>query len=141
MKFIISCIAFSLLPFSSFAGEFDPSAPSVDKNLNSESYESGIIPASKGPGDLGAKFRDGNIGLSDLVPILLYWTKWMLQILGSIAVLMVIIAGGQYMYGGASDDKEMGKKTFLNACLGVVVALLSWIVVDIIQKIITSGIT
>ena len=139
MKYLLSilgCITFS---YNIIYAQKTPSDYSGE--VIKENYQRGVIPASHAPGDLEAKFRDGDIGLSDLVPIILYWIKWMLEILGSIAVLMVIIAGGQYMYGGASDDKEMGKKTFLNACLGVIVALLSWFIVDVVQKIITSGIS
>lgn len=58
-----------------------------------------------------------------------------LEVAGVIALLFVIVGGFKYIFSGANEElAESGKKTLLNAIIGVIVIVLSWTLVTIISK-------
>lgn len=105
----------------------------------------GIIPAAD-PNDpesnqsqFAQKVADGTLELNDLPLVIIYWIDWLTWLAGSIAVIFLIIGGYQYIFGGLTDDKENGKKTFLYAVSGLIVVFFSWIAINLIQGWLTSG--
>ena len=88
--------------------------------------------------DIGAKIFCGSVTLNDFPALIVYLIQWVLTLAGSIAVIMVMIGGFQYMLGGVTDDKERGKKTIIYALGGLVVAFMAWWIVELIQVWITS---
>lgn len=62
-----------------------------------------------------------------------------LGLAGLIAVLFLIIGGFRYITaGGNSDGAENGKKTILNAVIGIIVIILSFVVVRVVSNTLTN---
>ena len=87
---------------------------------------------------LGYKVKCGTVGLSDIPKQIAYWISLVLKLLPSVGVLLMLVGAGYYMYGGAMDDKEQGKKAILYVVGGLVVAFSSWFIVDWIQLWLTG---
>lgn len=67
--------------------------------------------------------------------ILLFIIKQVLSVAGLLAVAFVIWGGYQYvMSGGNEEMAEKGKKTLINAIIGVVIIVLSWAIIAAISK-------
>ena len=98
-----------------------------------------IIPTVENNESLAEKFRTGNFELYDLPEYVVYLIEFLIYIAGGIAVLFVVIGGYKYMIGGATDDKEAGKKTIGYALAGFAIAVLAWTIVNFIQVWLTSG--
>lgn len=62
-----------------------------------------------------------------------------LALAGLIAVLFLIIGGFRYITSsGNSDGAELGKKTILNAVIGIIVIILSFVVVRVVSNTLTT---
>jgi hypothetical protein len=67
--------------------------------------------------------------------ILLFIISQVLSVAGIIAVVFVIWGGYQYvMSGGNEEMAEKGKKTLINAIIGVVIIVLSWVIIASVSK-------
>ena len=56
---------------------------------------------------------------------------------GMIAVVFVIIGGFQYMTsGGNEENAEKGKKTLINAIIGIVIIVLSYVIINVIVNLV-----
>lgn len=75
----------------------------------------------------GTRFDSGFEGLIVfIIQILLY-------LAGAIAVLFVIIGGFQYiMSAGNAETAAKGKKTVINAIIGIVLIILSYLIISVI---------
>lgn len=89
-------------------------------------------------GILGCAIQTGNIHLWMLPYYITYIIEFLITIAGLISVLFVIIGGYLYAWGGLTEDKEKGKKTVMYALIGLTLATLGWIIVNIIQVQLTS---
>ncbi|MBP9718770.1 hypothetical protein KBD59_05770 [Candidatus Gracilibacteria bacterium] len=87
---------------------------------------------------LGCAIKTGRIHLYMMPYFIMNLVEFLLQIAGLIAVLFVVFGGYKYAVGGIGEDKESGKKTIMYALMGLVVALSSWIVVNLVQLALTS---
>lgn len=57
----------------------------------------------------------------------------LLGLLGLVSMLFIIIGGYQYVMSGANEDlAEKGKKTLTNAIIGLVIAILSYVILRIV---------
>ncbi len=62
-----------------------------------------------------------------------------LALAGLIAVLFLIIGGFRYITaGGNSDASESAKKIILNAVIGIIVVILSFVVVRVVANTLTN---
>ncbi|MBN1494236.1 hypothetical protein JW911_00690 [Candidatus Peregrinibacteria bacterium] len=66
-----------------------------------------------------------------------YLIQFIIGIAGLIAVLFLVLGGYQYVISGLGQDKEKGKKTITNALIGLVVVLVAWVVVNVVQYVLT----
>lgn len=67
-------------------------------------------------------------------------TNVLLFVLGAISVIMIIIGGLRYVVsGGNSANVTAAKNTILYAIVGVVIALLSYAVINFVLNSFTSG--
>lgn len=133
-KLLLILIIFA--PFyNSYAAPGEKDVSSAKKAEVVESTLSGIIP---GDGDLGEAITNGEIELNHIPELIFYWIDYLTYIIGSLAVLMIIIGGLQYMVGSVSDEKERGKKTMMYALVGVFVAFCSWMALNWFQLWLTS---
>ncbi len=96
-----------------------------------------LIPES---GVLGpCNFITGEIHF-DCVPIYLgYLIKMIFGLLGTICLLMIIWAGYEWALSGLKGDSSQAKARIRNAILGLVFAVLSFLIVDTIVSVLLSG--
>lgn len=59
-----------------------------------------------------------------------------------VAVLMLIIGGFRYIFdAGNESGAEAGKKTVINALIGLVIIILSYVIVQVVARTVSSGST
>jgi hypothetical protein len=87
--------------------------------------------------NLADLIRSGRIHLNNVPCFIMWITQTLVAIGGSLAVIFIMVGGYQYILSGP-DDKEAAKKTILYAVIGLVVALMAWILVDVILKAATE---
>jgi hypothetical protein len=87
-----------------------------------------------GPGLGGATTLTGRYGLIYRVIIML------LSLAGMVAVLFIIVGGFWYITSAGNEEQaEKGKSTLLNAIIGIIVIVLSFVIIDVISSYIASG--
>ncbi|MFC1750525.1 hypothetical protein ACFL2V_17155, partial [Pseudomonadota bacterium] len=87
---------------------------------------------------LGCAIKSGRITLEIVPYFITYIANFLLALIGLVVVLFIVLGGYYYIYGGLTEQKEKGKKTIANALLGMVVAILSWVIVNVVISAITS---
>lgn len=66
--------------------------------------------------------------------------NWILSITLGIAVLFLIIGGFRYMTAqGNEDQAETGKSTVVNALIGIVIIILSYVIVNVVANLVSRG--
>ena len=91
-----------------------------------------------GTGELAEKIQTGEIHLTDLPLFIIEFINFGLIIAGSISLLFLVIGGYRYIIGGVVQaQREQGKNTIIYALLGLVIALLSWAIVNTVQLLVT----
>jgi len=97
----------------------------------------GVIPSENGASEatkaLSHRIKTGQVGLGDIVIILVKMIDLITKLAGTIAVLFLIYGGYQYMIGGITDDKEGAKKTIQYAVMGLIVTFLAYVIVNLVQ--------
>ena len=84
-----------------------------------------------GPGSL--------TGVSTLMGLLIVILRYLLYFAGAIAVAFVIVGGYRYVTSGGNEEaSEKGKKTLINALLGVVAVILAYTIITVITNLITT---
>jgi len=86
---------------------------------------------------LADMIRSGNIHLRNLPCFVKYFTQTLIALGGTLAVIMVMWGGYQMIVMG-EEKKDAAKKTIRNALLGLAVALLAWIIVDLAVRFATE---
>lgn len=63
-----------------------------------------------------------------------------LVLAGSVAVLFLIIGGFWYLTSSGNDEQaEKGRKTLVNAIIGLVVVIMSFAIVQVVVKLLTAN--
>ncbi len=97
------------------------------QNSQVDSGLSGISGLFIGSGIAGARQLTGTSGLIYQI------IRMLLLVAGALAVLFVIIGGYQYITSGGNEETaEKGKKTLVNAIIGIVVIILSFVIINVI---------
>lgn len=86
---------------------------------------------------LGCSIKSGNIHLWMLPFYITHIIEFIIGIIGLVSVLFVMIGGYYYAWGGITEDKEKGKKTVIYALVGLALAAMAWIIVNIVQTQLT----
>ena len=98
-------------------------------------FEFTIIPTS-----MSEQFQSGNFEWADIATFGLHLLQLMLTLAGSIAVIMLMVAGFQYMAAGLmGDESGQGKETILYTLVGFAITALSWLAVDIVIAFLQGG--
>lgn len=64
----------------------------------------------------------------------------LLAIAGLVAVIFLIIGGFRYITAGGNEETaESGKRTILNAIIGIVIIILSFVIVRVISNALIGG--
>ncbi len=65
--------------------------------------------------------------------------NWLLGIAFGIAVLFLIIGGFWYITSAGNEETaEKGKNTAINAIIGIVIIILSYVIVNVVAKLVTD---
>ncbi len=91
-------------------------------------------------GGLQGLFGYGGLNSSQSLPELIANViRLMLLFAGAIAVVFVIIGGYQYLTSGGNEEAaEKGKKTLINAIIGVVVIILAYVIINVIVNLVST---
>ncbi len=94
-----------------------------------------------GIGGLRDLFGIGGLSQEPDLPHLIYDViKLMLLFAGAIAVLFIIIGGYYYITASGNEEQsEKGKKTLINAIIGIVIIILAYTIITVIENTITGG--
>ncbi len=66
--------------------------------------------------------------------------NWMLALAGLIAVLFLIVGGFWYITSAGNEEQaEKGKGTVINAIIGIVIIVLSWVIVNVVSRLVSSN--
>ena len=85
-----------------------------------------------------SKYNDaGNLSVTDIIIKVI---SWLLRILAILAVLVLIIAGIMYILSGGDEGKvETAKSWITYAIIGLIVALLGWVIVNLVSELVKTG--
>ena len=65
---------------------------------------------------------------------------WMLGLAGLISVLFLIIGGFWYITSAGNEETaEKGKNTAINAIIGIVIIVLSWVIVNVVSNLASTS--
>lgn len=65
--------------------------------------------------------------------------NWMLGIAFGIAVLFLIIGGFWYITSAGNEETaEKGKGTAINAIIGIVIIILSYVIINVVSNLVTN---
>ncbi|MBI2463444.1 hypothetical protein HYV57_00635 [Candidatus Peregrinibacteria bacterium] len=81
----------------------------------------------------------GRVHLYMIPYFIIYFIEILVTFAGTLCILFIVFGGLQYALGGISDTKEKGKKTVMNAIIGLIVTTMAWIIINIIQVAVTSS--
>ena len=115
---IIVILCLSLVMFVNFSYAAEPIVP-------------GAPAQSGGEGD--SKYETGDYVLNDFIQIAIQVSKFILGIVGSLALLMFIYGGLMMIISQGSSDKVEQSKTILkNAVIGLVIVFTSWTIINFV---------
>jgi len=115
--------------------------PASCENLLKSNTEEQIAKMLKTDGRdeaLACAIITGRISLNMIPYFISYFANFLLSLVSLISMLFIVIGGYYYIYGGLVENKEKGKKTVYHALLGMAVAILSWVIINVIISAVTS---
>lgn len=66
--------------------------------------------------------------------------NWLLAIAFAVAVLFLIIGGFQYITSAGNEEAaEKGKGTAVNALIGIVIIVLSYVIVNVVANLVSNA--
>jgi hypothetical protein len=75
-----------------------------------------------------------------IATLILNVAKWVIYIVGALAVIFLIWGALLYLTSAGDEGRaKSGKKTIINAVVGLILAILSFTIVNLIQTILTNG--
>jgi hypothetical protein len=78
---------------------------------------------------------DGIADATDMNEVILSAINWILAFLASLSVLMIVVAGIMYITSGGDESRtETAKKWLTYSIVGLVVALLSYVIVKTVSE-------
>lgn len=122
---ILVAVSYVLAPVVAFAQN-----DSIRTGLNPLESLFPALPGSIG----GSRSLTGPFGLIYNAIFLL------LTIAGSAAVLFIIVGGFWYITSAGNEEQaEKGKSTLLNAIIGIVVIVLSYVIINVVSSFVATG--
>ncbi len=87
----------------------------------------------------GFSCGSGLSGSTTLTQLIANAVRIMLTIAGGVAVVFVIIGGYQYMTSAGNEEQAVkGKKTLINAIIGIIVIVLSYVIINVIVNLVSG---
>jgi hypothetical protein len=147
---IVALICFLILPLQAQAANLPPIVPSCDQTtykikwkketgtptnggitqvIESSEYDTANYPASDW--NITEYSTTRNCELTDLLQVFVNLFSWGLYILSILGLLFLFIGGGTLMFSGGNEERvRTGKKVLVNTVIGIVVAMSSWVIVN-----------
>ncbi len=83
-----------------------------------------------------AQYNDKG-GTRTVISIIRQVISFFLTFLAALAVLVILIAGIMYITSGGDEGKvETAKKWIIYAIIGLIIALLGWVIVNIVSNVV-----
>lgn len=86
---------------------------------------------------LACAIKTGKIHFWMIPYFIVYFIEFMIGVAGLIAILFIVVGGYQLVISGATDQKDAAKNTIKHALMGLVLVLVAWVVVNVVQYILT----
>jgi len=100
--------------------------------LSKSSLAVSIVP---GAADGNSSYEKGNYELNDILRVGVQVTKFILGIVGSLALLFFIYGGVTFLISAGSSDKVQQAKTIIvNASIGLIIVFMSYIIIEFAMK-------
>lgn len=87
---------------------------------------------------LGCAILTGRIKMFYLSIFIAYALNMMAILAGSISMIFIMIGGYKYVIGSLTQNTDDAKKTIINAIIGLLVSTGAWIIVNVVQTIVSS---
>lgn len=87
---------------------------------------------------LACAIKTGKISLSMIPYYIAYIADFLLGLSAIVSILFIMVGGYFYIWGGLTDNKEKGKKTVINAMIGLAMAIFSWAFISAVISALTS---
>jgi uncharacterized BrkB/YihY/UPF0761 family membrane protein len=84
--------------------------------------------------------HSGIAGANSFTSLTMLIISAMLFIAGMLAVVFVIIGGYQYMTSAGNEEQaEKGKQNVINAVIGIVIIILSYVIITVIANLVSGS--
>jgi hypothetical protein len=81
-----------------------------------------------------------NSGACDVNSFIILIVKWIISIMGMVAVAMVVYGGFLYMTSGVNEkNTAKGKSIIFNAMIGLAIVLLAYVIVAVVTSVFSNG--
>ena len=89
-------------------------------------------------GELGRRIESGTIRLKDLPIFIVKAIDLFSKIAGSVAVLMLMYGGIQYMFGELLGTNDQAKQTIKYAIGGLILTFFAWLAINLVKTQLTG---
>lgn len=98
-------------------------------------YGQGIVPQATGKSCAGGDATYcGNYELNDFISLAINVSKWILGIVGSLALVMFIYGGVLFLIsGGGSEKISQAKKIIVAAVIGLIIVFASFLIIKFVM--------
>jgi hypothetical protein len=96
-------------------------------------FAEGILPGENGTSISKCNSANGcgNYSLNDFVAVAVNVSKWILGVVGSIALIFFIYGGFVFILSGGNEKNvELGKQILINSIIGLVIVFASYIIIQ-----------
>lgn len=145
-------VTFLFLPLQAHAANLPPIVPSCDQTtyqiqwkytkdtlvpagstlmwIESSEFDTDRYPASNW--EVVKYSTTKNCELTDLLQVFVNLFTWGLYILSILGLLFLFIGGGTLMFSGGNEERvRTGKKVLVNTVIGILIAMSSWVIVNL----------
>jgi len=104
-------------------------------------YADGTVSNGLSNAGLQSIFGTGGLNSSQsLSDLIVRVVDILLTFAGVVAIVFVIIGGYQYVVSGGNEETaEKGKKTLINAIIGIVVVVLAYTIINVLVNLVGSN--
>ncbi len=129
LSLVLSISSLSILPVSVLA---QTKAPTISVATRCSQYKNQF---NVGTGSSATNITNGVPFFCSATDLLLPLITYLLAISGTVTILFLIFGGFLYLTAAGNDEQvEKGKKTLMNAVIGLVVITLSFAIVKIVTS-------
>jgi len=125
----------TILPQAGTNGQTSDCQTEIDKFNRDGNFSNAIMSENE---ILGCAIMSGRISLAMIPYFIQYFSNFLLGLVSLVALLFVVIGGFLYTLGGLTEEKAKGKTFITNALIGMVIAFLSWTLVNVLISALTG---